>query len=96
MSDTYIRCKNCYKDLKLNAILKHLCQKPTCKGKYSTLEYNDLVETARKRSKEKKKRTYCFFWRENDFIPMGIRTLHSSYGAQLSMVHSVYIDLKHI
>ena len=64
MSDTYFRCKNCYKDLKSNAILKHLCQKPTCKDKYSTLEYNDLVETARKRSKEKKK-----IWKRANYDP---------------------------
>ena len=37
MSDTYFQCKNCYKDLESNAILKHLSQKPKCKDKCTEL-----------------------------------------------------------
>ena len=36
-SDTYFQCKNCYKDLESNAILKHLSQKPKCKDKCTEL-----------------------------------------------------------
>ena len=62
MSDTKIRCKGCSKELKSNTVLKHLSQKPICKDKYSQLEFNDLIENSRKRSRLKEKA-----WKEANY-----------------------------
>ena len=64
MSDTVIHCKSCNKELKPNTILKHLSQKPRCKDKYSKLEFDDLIENSRKRSKSKEKD-----WKKKNYDP---------------------------
>ena len=55
MASTSVVCSGCQKPLTRNTILKHLGHKKSCKEKYSTLEFKNLLKACKQSSEEKKK-----------------------------------------
>ena len=66
MSEDQIACLGCKKELKVNTILKHLSHKDNCKLKYSELEMQEIIDKAKKSSKNKKR--YFYILQSNKYL----------------------------